>query len=197
MSSAYSPERSDRDERDGREPLERMARLHDPDEQDLGQHDRGDGGRRGEIAAGVEAHEDDQGARQQHQRRERRDPRARGGCVAARGRIARSRRVRPYRNGIGHRLHANRRLMGRASSRVLTRIRVESGRALIRRERRRRSDPFKHLPASAPTVRVAGRGRPCCRRRAARTRRASRCNATPATAIVSHCLRDISTRSGR
>ena len=32
--------RSGREERGRREPLERMARLHDPDEQDLGQHDR-------------------------------------------------------------------------------------------------------------------------------------------------------------
>ena len=97
-----APERGDRDERDGSQPLERPSRLHDPHEQDLCEQERGERRGRGKVAPGVEPHEHDQGAGQQHQRGEGELPLPRGRHLVPRGRIAPHRCVRLYRNTVGH-----------------------------------------------------------------------------------------------
>ena len=95
---------TDRHERGGRQSLERIVRAHDPYQQDLGEHDHRQRGRGGEIAPGVEAHEYDQGAGQEHQRRDGDLSRPRARSVLAHAHsVCHGRYARLDRNDVGRR----------------------------------------------------------------------------------------------
>ncbi len=97
VSAAYSPSAAIATSVTGREPFEGVARLQDPHEQDLGEHERRHRRRAREVSARVEAEEDDQSARQQHQPHE---PKLAQRCHSH---LVLDPRLDSYRNAIDHR----------------------------------------------------------------------------------------------